>query len=234
MKLCPKCGNVYTDDTLSFCLSDGNPLVDESSGEKTEQLPNLVIDLKTKDESLNKTNQTNFPTEQTAIRTINNDKKKGVSPIWIFATFGLLGIILIGGLGIWFVMSGNSNSNNAESNSTFGDNTVSNENNSIQNNENLAKQTPTIPTNTPIPEKTVIPTPTPNKTLYRVRGVASNDVLYIRPSPGNTKVVVGKIPPNGTGIIVTGGGKKAGKSVWYPVNYNGIKGWVSGNYITKQ
>jgi hypothetical protein len=31
MKNCPKCGSRYTDDTLSFCLSDGSPLSDEEA-----------------------------------------------------------------------------------------------------------------------------------------------------------------------------------------------------------
>lgn len=30
MKLCPKCRSQYTDDTLTFCLQDGTPLVSES------------------------------------------------------------------------------------------------------------------------------------------------------------------------------------------------------------
>lgn len=29
MKQCPKCGSTYTDESLSFCLTDGSPLVDE-------------------------------------------------------------------------------------------------------------------------------------------------------------------------------------------------------------
>jgi len=36
MKTCPSCGSRYTDDTLSFCLSDGSRLADETSaGEVT-------------------------------------------------------------------------------------------------------------------------------------------------------------------------------------------------------
>lgn len=32
MKVCPKCHSLYTDETLNFCLTDGSPLVEETSG----------------------------------------------------------------------------------------------------------------------------------------------------------------------------------------------------------
>ncbi|HEX8638816.1 MAG TPA: hypothetical protein VF692_12180 [Pyrinomonadaceae bacterium] len=32
MKVCPKCHSSYTDETLNFCLTDGSPLVEETSG----------------------------------------------------------------------------------------------------------------------------------------------------------------------------------------------------------
>ena len=35
MKTCPKCNSTYTDETLSFCLADGTPLVEEQDA-KTE------------------------------------------------------------------------------------------------------------------------------------------------------------------------------------------------------
>jgi hypothetical protein len=35
MKQCPACKTTYTDDSLSFCLSDGNPLVDAADEEET-------------------------------------------------------------------------------------------------------------------------------------------------------------------------------------------------------
>src|SRR5437868_5312614 len=33
VKRCPQCGSTYTDQTLSFCLSDGSPLEIEGDGE---------------------------------------------------------------------------------------------------------------------------------------------------------------------------------------------------------
>ncbi|QQS40148.1 MAG: SH3 domain-containing protein [Acidobacteriota bacterium] len=38
MKQCPKCGNTYTDETLSFCLTDG-AVLEELDGPDTEPIP---------------------------------------------------------------------------------------------------------------------------------------------------------------------------------------------------
>ncbi|MCO6511271.1 MAG: SH3 domain-containing protein [Aridibacter famidurans] len=38
MKQCPKCGNTYTDETLSFCLTDG-AVLDDLNGPDTEPIP---------------------------------------------------------------------------------------------------------------------------------------------------------------------------------------------------
>ena len=47
MKKCPQCQSSYTDDTLSYCLSDGTTLIfDENISEQTLQLPqNAVTDI---------------------------------------------------------------------------------------------------------------------------------------------------------------------------------------------
>ena len=64
------------------------------------------------------------------------------------------------------------------------------------------------------------PKPPPPE-LYRVVGVAHNDYLSVRPKPGKLDSEVGKIPPNGTTIRITGGEVKVGKSVWVPIRCSG-------------
>lgn len=59
-----------------------------------------------------------------------------------------------------------------------------------------------------------------------VRGVASNDVLWIRSTPNNKSKKIGKISYNGNCI------KNLGcKNSWCKVNYQGIIGWVNGRFL---
>ena len=43
MKRCPTCNNTYSDDSMSFCLEDGSPLLSVRSEEPTVFDPNLTI-----------------------------------------------------------------------------------------------------------------------------------------------------------------------------------------------
>lgn len=266
MKECPKCGTLYTDETLSFCLSDGTPLFAQTTGAKTEEFSNVSVDTKTNDIILNQTQSSNQQTAETVLRTNQKSNKKGVRSFWIFATFGLFGILLLGILGVWFVSD------------KLTDNKIITENNSLQTNENLnslpqnlnensqeisvnenlenaiepknieqptikPKENPTQipvikPTANPTVKPTSKPTPVPTKTplgerSFRVIGVRSNDVLYIRPQPGNLKVAVSKIPSNATGIKVLGT-KQIGKSRWALVNYNGSRGWINSKFLARE
>ncbi len=243
MRECPKCGTVYTDVTLSYCLSDGTPLIAQIDGDKTEVLPDFVVE--TKDSFENETRHTNLPTVETVVRTDQDSNKKGVSPLWIFATFGLFGILLISIFSVWFFSDKIfSEKDIARQNETISNSNVK-ENNSETPNENLSpeikstetKETPR-PSEKPIQKPTVKPEPektsTPKGDFYRVVGVKNNDVLYIRPQAGNLKVVVGKIPPNGSGIKILGGKRRVGKSIWVLINYRGKTGWVNSRFIAKE
>ena len=249
MKKCPKCGTVYTDKTLSYCLSDGNVLTDETREAETEVLPNFAANLES-DETVSVQTQTSQAgTDENISNTPFSEGRSGVSPFWILSTFGLLGIVLAGIIIALLIMSGtdttefpadrmlaNRNSN-SESDATDAKRDVELAENQYDSNTTSAN---TAPKGTPeaTPESTVDPKPTASKTpegnTYRVVGVKKNDVLYIRPSPGNLKVIVGKIPPNGKGIVVTGRGKKVGKSLWVPIVYQGKRGWVNRRYLRKE
>ena len=242
MKECPKCGTLYTDVTLAYCLSDGTPLIVQITGEKTEKFTNADIvteelsqtdfTANTEAETVVKTNVTNIPTKETVVKTNQSKTKNGVSPIWIIATFGLLGIILIGGVSFWvfsdnfFTVNTVTNETNSNSNSAFENSQINTSNENINISENpITNQKPT-----PKP----IQTSTPKPNTYRVANVRSNDVLNIRPKPGNLKVIVGKIPSNGKGIKIIGGSKKVGKSRWILISYKGKKGWINSKFIRKE
>lgn len=63
--------------------------------------------------------------------------------------------------------------------------------------------------------------------LYRVRGVRSDDVLFIRAEPSLKSKQVGSIPPDGRGV------KKLGpcKDDRCKISYRGVTGWSSMKYL---
>jgi uncharacterized protein YraI len=73
----------------------------------------------------------------------------------------------------------------------------------------------------------------PATTLYQVVNVAANDTLNVRSGPGADSQVVGTIPPDGTGIQITGPGVRVQESTWVPINYLGLIGWVNSNYLAE-
>lgn len=71
-------------------------------------------------------------------------------------------------------------------------------------------------------------------TLYRVINVASNDTLNVRSGPGIDNSIVGEIPPSGIGIQILGEGIQVGDSLWVPIMYEEINGWVNKQYLEQQ
>lgn len=232
MKECPKCGTVYTDVTLSFCLSDGSALILQIDEEKTAEFTKHDIDVETPDRLPQETQQATFPTDETVVRTTPIVAKTGVSPFWIFSTFGLLAIFLVSGFAFWYFLDGILGDRSRQ--------TADKPNTNVENTEkpsNTIKEQSagkTTQTNTNNNEAETIKTATPKRKLYRVVGVKGGDVLYIRPKAGNLKVSVGKIPPGATGIKITGGGKTVGKSRWVPIVYRGKRGWVNSRFIARE
>ena len=225
MKECPKCGTSYTDDTLSFCLSDGTPLPDNIQNAKTEILPSGLLNFETNDSLSTQTKVSSHTTEETIVRSAQANNRHSVSPFWILATFGLLGIVLAGFVVGWLFISNRDKPADKM--------TVKNENTNLTKNSEASTSSNKTPENQLTPTPTSKPTSTPNKNSYRIVGVKNNDVLYIRPSAGNLKSIVGKIPPGATGIQVIGKGKKVGKSIWVLITYKGKRGWVNRRYLSK-
>ena len=67
-----------------------------------------------------------------------------------------------------------------------------------------------------------------------VVNVASDDVLNVRANAGVAHPIVGVIPPNGTGVQVTGAGEQVDGFLWVPIEYKEITGWVNSNYLAHQ
>ena len=139
--------------------------------------------------------------------------RRGLSPLLAYAGIGLLVLLVGGGVVMWV----RSDARPAQGESP-----------------NTAPPATASPTATP----TLTPTPTPNQApvprLYRVVGVAEDDVLYIRDRPGPQNASVGKIPADGVDIRVLEGTERVGQSTWVRVNYKGITGWVNNRFLREQ
>lgn len=69
--------------------------------------------------------------------------------------------------------------------------------------------------------------------VYRVINVASDDVLNIRSGPGVSNGIIGTIPYNGTGVVIIGGGTNVMGSLWVPIQYGGVTGWVNSHFLAE-
>jgi hypothetical protein len=69
---------------------------------------------------------------------------------------------------------------------------------------------------------------------YAVVGVALDDVLNVRARAGVANPIVGTIPPTGVGVQVGESGAEVAGSLWLPVWYQGLEGWVNSNYLARQ
>jgi uncharacterized protein YraI len=64
--------------------------------------------------------------------------------------------------------------------------------------------------------------------LYRVVGVAGNDVLNVREGPSPQSKIVGMIPPSASDVLVLESGGQ-----WWHVLYNSAEGWVNSEFLRK-
>lgn len=232
MKKCPQCKSIYTDDTLAFCLSDGTPLDRARDSEETVQLPVMPTI----------PSQPAFPTVETSTNASNvsaHEEEEFIRPrgtvsrIWIFTTVALFSV-LVGVLAFMFMFGGIGATVDGNQPFESGITTPPIPENKIRSEippDNSTRQPDVSPARTITPA--TLPD-SPRLVTYRVTGVTTGDVLYIRPAPGNIKTFVGKIPPGAAGIIVTGSAVRVGKTSWLPIKYNGINGWVNKKFIAPE
>ncbi len=100
MKKCPQCNSIYSDDSLSFCLSDGSHLEDhdpartesmnipdtDPSGPKPPRADRMRIDVSADDD---------IPTVAAAKISAQTPVKKGVSGGLVAAIVGILLIVIV-------------------------------------------------------------------------------------------------------------------------------------------
>jgi len=70
--------------------------------------------------------------------------------------------------------------------------------------------------------------------LYRIVNIAEDDLLNIRAAPGAKQPIRGEIPPDGTDLQITGSTVDADGTVWVPIKYMQISGWVNRSFLIKQ
>lgn len=69
---------------------------------------------------------------------------------------------------------------------------------------------------------------------YAVFNVRGDDVLNVRSRPNREARIIGAIPPDASGIKVTGAGVKSGRERWVPISYQKITGWINQNYLREE
>lgn len=240
MKQCPACKTTYTDESLKFCLSDGNLL---SGGGETEQ-PTLVFQDRNP-------MQVNIP-QNTAPNTFQlpttpvQTNKKSSLPLILIALFALVLLAIIGvgavflfkpfGANETAIISNNSaNSNNSNTKTNASTDTQSKElEDKLANLERqLQEQKNQKKTTTPQPFSTQPPTVTAeNSGNPTARVKPSGDgFLSLRTEPNvKTGTQLIKIPTGATVKLenceknfLTIDGRRGR---WCMVSYNGETGWA--------
>src|SRR5438045_6635777 len=90
MKICPKCSQTYGDETLNYCLMDGEVLR-PMSGPTDDSARTAILS----QPDVTAANR-QFTEQQTARYSLNQPVKKSRAGLWLLAFFGVA-IVLIGG-----------------------------------------------------------------------------------------------------------------------------------------
>lgn len=141
MKICPFCQTTYTDNTLQYCLQDGNLLADYNKTQDWSE-PETVISPRRETIPVNRPSETNT----TRITQISEEEpKSGSFKVILLTMLGMLVLFGLGGLGAWMYWR-NSGGKEVAVN--------------INANSATPKPSPTK-TATPTPSPTSTPTPSP-------------------------------------------------------------------------
>jgi hypothetical protein len=159
MKRCPTCHRTFTDETLSFCLDDGTPLLDQSGSGPQSYGSNLNIKPPQAMGSAPaptvayrpNTMPVNQPTPTWQGGPSQPPRKRKVWP-WVLGILGLLSVLGIGFIVLVVAVANmDTNSNNSRSNSNNSNARASNKNASANNansNSNANSQSESAASNT--------------------------------------------------------------------------------------
>ena len=254
MKQCPLCKNTYSDNSLQFCLQDGETLF-ELTNEQPTQAFSTVNDYPTQ-AFPSKINPIQIPIEkdsspQTVISPPNNfsntppQKEKSGLKLIIGLLIGFIlvltfGIIFVAGYFVWSTQQqeipATVVSNKAE---TEVKNPPPGETEDLKNKiadleKQIKEQNKKTPPPTQTPETNIsFPTPQPTKLTAKANS-PGDGFLALRSQPSTqTGTRILKIP-HGAPITVWGCLEKqsGSKGRWCQVDYNGTKGWANDGYVT--
>jgi len=222
MKKCPQCGSAYSDETLSFCLSDGTPLdtVAEAETEviSAEAVEELRIPIETDaDETVT------YGTP--AITTSSEEPRRGKAGLFIggfVAALVLFGIVGMGALGVYYYSTNSSQPKVVDNKNTDPD--LANLQKKVDELKGRLNENTAV---------TISATPTPLSNTQKKDFVncPSDGFLALRSIPNHkTGKRIAKIP-HGVSIAIQNCqskrvkiGKKTGR--WCKVTYKGNTGWV--------
>ena len=230
MKQCPVCKTTYTDETLSFCLTDGAKLVSLPDAAETVRMSfgNDPVRINVPPDS--------SPTVFTPPIS-GNPPKKGINPIVVAALVGVLLLFAIGFIGVigYFSLKSTGNDNIAVSSPTPAAKstpTPTSDDETAELKEKLANLEKQVrdrknPKNT----SSVETYSTPELSVTTARANSPRDgFLALRSEPDSeTGYRIMKIP-HGASLTVLGCpkpsnvGKMRGR--WCQVIYNGQSGWA--------
>lgn len=142
MKRCPTCNRTYPDETMSFCLEDGAPLVSDTGGQYSTQ-PTLVYTGQPKPDTSPQgrasTNPlyTNQPAQNWTQPTMQQPKKRSLLP-WILGgafllLLGAAGVVVVAAV---FIFSSSSNRNRSTTNGSVPGNSNRSNRNGYSNSNN--------------------------------------------------------------------------------------------------
>ena len=254
MKKCPQCSSTYSDETLSFCLSDGTALVSVDEQETREisssERHEMMVDL-----SQNEPKTVAF---ESAPVTGSIEKKKSRAGMFIggfVAAIILLSVVGMIALGVYYFAfaerktdlitdtSTSSNSNIEELKKKIAnlEGGVGNGNTRTDNIEELKRKIAELEGslgNDNTKTNSADNTPDPPKSSSAVVNSPSDGFLALRSIPNHkTGKRIAKIP-HGASISINSCrakrvkiGKKAGR--WCRASYKGKSGWVFDAWITR-
>ncbi len=238
MKQCPVCKTTYTDDSLSFCLTDGAHLTAAPDANETARMNfgSNSIGENIPPDSV----PTVFPPANAPVKS----PPKSIKPVIIAAIIGLLLLFIAGiaGIGGYFLLKANDNQNSqiAEASPKPTPSPVSTQKNDETSElkeklANLEKQVEDQKNQkNSSPSKETFPTPKQSGTTARVYA-PGDGFLALRSDPdANLGYRITAIP-HGATVNVTDClsysyiGKKRGR--WCRAVYDGYGGWVFDAYL---
>lgn len=237
MKLCPTCKTTYSDDTLSYCLSDGTSLISMASAEKTVEMTGTTspmrVDVPTQSEP------TFFaPAAQPPPQNI----RRGISPWLVVPLIAVLFLSVVGLLGYILLKPAEIAVSNTPSPTPTATATPDNDTATLKEElESLKKQIESQ--QKPVKNDSAVrpfPNETPTAPVIQTARVNSpgDGFLALRSIPDSKNGLMLAQIPHGTNLEIIGcqktpsqlPGKRRGR--WCRTNFNGQSGWVFDAFLS--